>query len=1257
MRPASARALGAFALSLALTSCGAARPVAPHDPVAELRAKAAASTDGEVVGRWLLAELLSQGGDAARAREARARLDQLRHDGLYASIARAIDDGGHGRLASAADAYLDALRAARASRDENAPLVAWFSTNHLLGLRDSTTGLWDKARPTVEETLDHPGSIGWRARSELVDWWSQEAYDKAEKGVLDLAAVRYGCAKDVRLAGPFGHGAAADRRARFAAEAPGPWPLRWQPEPGRHEPPSIIKTERHGCRVESADAVPGGVYYAETFIDLPAEREAIVAVQGAFAVFVDDTKVLERDTRTWAVWPKFGVHLRLSAGRHRILARVGGAETSIRLLAPDGTPLDAKTSTDARAPYEIAAPKVISDPNVLDRFVANGEPLPVADDVARYLASFLAHVEAQDDLASVLVEPLVKDPSRATGPSLAMAAIFAEKDPIFPGSDAHDLVKELRTRAVGKDAELWWPRYWLALDDADKRGLPDAVDDVRKLADHFREVPEILSGLAQLYGRLDWRAERATALRDVAKRFPNDRSALEQVLSVLDEEGKHAEADAVAARIKQLDPDSEVDVDRALARRDYPTAIAELRRLGDRRPDRKDIADRVADVMARAGNPSEAWNRLERALEKNPLDPVARLGLADAHFAAGDHLALRKALADAILKGADTSDLAGAVELVEGMTELEPYRLDGLAIIKQYEAAHAEMEGTAARVLDYSAVWIHPDGSSRMLEHELIRVQSQEAIGQMSEQRVSPGLVLRMRVIKKDGSILEPEFVSGKPTLTMPHLEVGDYIETESITTHDGDGNFGQRYLGPHWFFREADVAYFRSEFVVISPKEKPLEIETRGEVPAPKVTDDGVVVVRRWRVDRSPAAPEEPSSAPITEFLPSVRIGWGISLDDQLKRLVDAASDELPRDPRLARVAHTIADTPQPSASGPTTEEERARRLYRWVMTNVEDGREGDGRRVIIGKSGNRLTGYLYLLRLAGISAELGVTRDKLSPPPQGPLSEAEQFDDFLLRVGDRHPIWMTVHDKFAPFGYLPSEVRGQPVYRLVSGTPKETTASDGTFDGIVYQGTGELHPDGSATLDVSEQFVGKLAIGLRSGIEQMPEAQLHDAIESRLLARALPGARLTKMTIRNQGDLDKPLVLAMQIEVPEMARRRGKDLVLVPPFPIRVSQLATLPRRQTPLLIGEPTYAQIHLALTLPKGAKVSAPASAVEVKDADRTVRVRDRQEGGAFLLDRLVDIPTGRVQPEAYPALQTFARSADEATLREIVITMP
>lgn len=1250
--------LVAATLAGATAGCSGAQAKLSTDPLAVAREKASTSTNGEVVGRWLLAEMLSQGGDTHRAEQARARLDEgelKKERGLYASLARAIYDAGHGRIESATDAFIDTLRAARASEDENAPSIAWFATNHLYGLRQSTPGLWARAKAFVEETIEDPGAIGWRARTELVDWWTSEAYAEGKADIPNLAARRYGCVDNLRLAGPFGKNAFSDRRRAFEAERPGPWPSRWRADEGVYLEPHILKVEKRGCEIDSAEATQGGIHYVETYVDLPEARDVIVAVQGAFAIWIDDALVLDRDTRTWGIWPKFGARVRLSQGRHRILARLGDSRTAIRLLAADGRPLDVPSSTDARAPYVLDAPKLLEDPNVLSRFVKDGELLDVDDDVARYVGAYLAHVEGQDDLASVLLEPMMREPSRATGQTLAMAAIYAGEDPIFQEGDAHDLLKELRERAVGKDPGLVWPRLWLILDDAEKRGLFEAVAEVKALADEYQEVPEILQGLAHLYERLGWKAERATTVRLLAERFPEHLGVLDYVRQSLEDDGRQVEADRIAEKIRRLDPESEIEIQRALGRRQYEAAIAELGRLRDLRPDRKDLEERIADAQVRAGMSRASTEVLERALEKNPLDAAARLRLADAKMAAGDPSALRNALADAILRGAMTGELADAIDLVEGTTALEPYRLDGLAIIKEYEDSHEWMAGTAARILDYGVNWVHPDGSSRMLEHEIIRIQSQEAIGRLAEHRMLPGVVLRMRVIKRDGTILEPEVVPGKPTLTMPHLEVGDYIETEHITTQPSDGQFGIRYLGPHWFFREVGIGYFRSELVVISPKDRPLQVELQGEIPPAEVSDAGAVVIHRFRVDRSPASPEEPSSPPIHEFLPTVRVGWGISLEDRLQRLVDAVGDELPEDPRLRRMALAIAD--EPTTAKAPSEEERARRLYRWVMANIEEDHENDARRVIVGKSGSRLTAYRYLLRLAGIPSEIGVTRDKLTEPPIGPFTEAESFDDFLLRVGGEKPVWMVIDDKFAPFGYLPAEVRGQPIYRLVEGLPTETTPSSGGFDGIVYEADGTLAEDGSARLEITQSFVGRLGMGLRASVEQLAEARLSDVIESRLLSRALPGAKLVELSVENQSDLDKPLVLKMTVDVPELARRRGDELVLDPPLAIQVSQLTLLPSRRTPLLVGEPTYAEVRFALKLPEGAQTKMPLISADVRNGKRRVRVSDRREGDVLILDRLVDIPSGRVETDAYPDLQSFAREADEATSAPIAITLP
>jgi cellulose synthase operon protein C len=259
---------------------------------------------------------------------------------------------------------------------------------------------------------------------------------------------------------------------------------------------------------------------------------------------------------------------------------------------------------------------------------------------------------------------------------------------------------------------------------------------------------------------------------------------------------------------------------------------------------------------------------------------------------------------------------------------------------------------------------------------------------------------------------------------------------------------------------------------------------------------------------------------------------------------------------------------------------------------------------------------------------------------------------------VTEPGPRWMLVQDKFAPYGFMPSSLRGQPAVVLKPGAPHETTPETGAPDGVTHEGTVDLHADGSATLEVEQRYEGKLAILLRSALETLPDAQLKETVEASLLPQSLPGARLVSIEVKNLGDLDAPLVLAMKLEMSSFARARPGELVVAPPFPLHLASLAALPVRETPLYISEKiaTRVAVRYRVNLPPGAHVSTALASTNAADGGRTAKVADHAEPGVLVLDRVVDLPAGRVQPGAYAAFQEFARTADSALRRDIVVTL-
>lgn len=1250
----------ASAIALGAGACASAPSARTPVELAKLRSQGKSSSNGEIVGRWLLDEMLAPGGTAKGAEEARQRIlaKKTSGDGLYAAIGSALYDETHGEPRRAAQGYIAALEQAKKSEDAAAPLVSWLATHHLVGLRGSVSNLWKNDAKRLEAVIATPGNVGWRALAELHEWSTAEALDRAEvtgDQYDTLVTGRMGCAREIRIAGPFGRGTAPDRRRAFPAER-APWPPSWPEDPSRGTVPHVLKTERHRCLTAATERTEEGIFYVETFFDSPDERDVLVAVQGAVAVWVDDVQVVDRDLRQWGVWQRFGGAVHVPKGRHRVLARIMNDAASVRLMNLDGTASKLETDTNATKPYGVNRLTVLPDPNPIAGIVSDisaGKdprlsPLFVA------LVAHAAWIDGLSDVAAASMQNLVEPKDAAAG-ALLFAAQYARNDVAFPEQVRRVNEKELYARAFAADPKLWYAEAWLILDDADQRGIVEGVEPLRKLAASLPGVPQVTEQLARVYGRLGWRAERLVVASDLARRFPDDRDALALQLTALEDDGSLEEADEVAARIKKLDPDAEIDLDRALARRDWKAAIAELRRLEKRRPDRKDLAGRIAEVLMRSGDPSAAAAQLEKALAKNPADVAARFRLADHDYARGDTSALRRALASALQAGAKGTEIREAVEILEGASLLDPYRKDGRKIIREFEAwekSGKHMDGTSARILDYAAVWVHLDGSSEMLEHEIVRMQSQEAVDKESEQKPPDGLVLRLRVIKPDGSILEPEPVAGKPTLTMPHLEVGDYFEMEHITAMPSDGGKGKRYRGPHWFFREADKGYWRSEFIVMSPKDRAVDIETIGQVPAAKTKDHGLFVERSWRVDESPPAPEEPDAPNPREFLPSVRIGWGVNLDDMLLRYVDAASEETPIDPRLVRIAREIAASSKKSSA-----DEQARALYKFVGDNLQDAQENDGRRVITGRAGSRQAAFFYLLRLLGIKGELALVKSRIAMPAAGKMSEVETYDNVVARIetgGDAR--WLTIRDKFAPFGYVPADLRGQPAIRLVPGTPRVTTPTLGAADGVQIEGRALLKEDGSATVEISQSYVGRMGIGLRAVFDRVAESKRSEFVETRLLANNLPGARLKELKMENKEDLAAPLVLRMKAEVPQLARNVGGGKLLVKQlFAVDIAQVASLPQRQTPLLLGSSSHVDVNFEILVPKTMKLPGSLPGAELRDGDRSVVVRDAVDGNALRLVRVVDIPAGRVQPGVdYARFVKFTQAADDLLAREIAI---
>jgi hypothetical protein len=83
----------------------------------------------------------------------------------------------------------------------------------------------------------------------------------------------------------------------------------------RGSTPHVLSVNQTRCLAQADEQVQEGIFYVESFFRTRGERELIVAVQGAVAVWIDGALVLSRSPREWGSWQRFGAHVSVSDGR------------------------------------------------------------------------------------------------------------------------------------------------------------------------------------------------------------------------------------------------------------------------------------------------------------------------------------------------------------------------------------------------------------------------------------------------------------------------------------------------------------------------------------------------------------------------------------------------------------------------------------------------------------------------------------------------------------------------------------------------------------------------------------------------------------------------------------------------------------------------------------------------------------------------------------------------------------------------------
>jgi hypothetical protein len=534
------------------------------------------------------------------------------------------------------------------------------------------------------------------------------------------------------------------------------------------------------------------------------------------------------------------------------------------------------------------------------------------------------------------------------------------------------------------------------------------------------------------------------------------------------------------------------------------------------------------------------------------------------------------------------------------------------------------------------------DGTSVVVRHWIAELRTKDALDAFGELRVDDNEVLvRLRVVKADGRIVEPERHAGVDDVSLPGLAPGDIVEYLSFSadSHARDGGA--------WETRSlvrATPAISRS-YVVEVPfalaRNRQLRVLVENGASPPSISTTGPPGRERTRyvfaVDNAAPLLDEPGSVDRLESEPQG--GVAIDVDDEVfrRRRAQPFFRNARVDPWLRDVAALVA--------GRGTEAERAQRLFRFVAQSVVAADSpADAVQVLAVGRGQRQPLFHALARAAGIDVRALGVHPVLELERRIPHVRA--YPIVLTEVTtDGEPHIAAFLDGGAQWDGLAPWFGDAETLDLADGTrgtldPRHVSrdASEVVVDlGVVDDAAGRRLA-GTVAVRLPPWMAGQV----RPVLRKIPEARFAELFES-ALAASLPGVKATRVTTPGLATEARPLALVANVEVPLTTSTvrlehlfAGGALAafrLAPP----VASFATVADRHRALAVAAGSE-RLVVRLRLPeRGAFVEIPP-AVTVTAGPFSLRQRSAVDDRNLTFERELERKTARVTPAAWPGVR-------------------
>ncbi len=1068
-----------------------------------------------------------------------------------------------------------------------------------------------------------PERFSWPARLILAEIDDRVARRRGDPVILSRAALRSGCVGRAQLLGTLGKLPHLDLEIDAA-------------------PQGLSRDlAASGCRL-LLPALEG-----EAGVRALAAEFKIPVPGGEYVVVLDHSgpASLRVDGGSWQrhLAPDVGgsraaaVAFRLAPGVHRMELRVGtyGTATDFALLVFARTPLPSLSAPSGG----FARVALLADAVIAQRVGDQDRAL----DLATHLAADIPFA-----------------------PGLLAAADILASDTTRPSGMARESARALLRQAVANDPKL--ARAWrqLAVFELDDDKAGEAVQDAERAV---AAAPQWTPGLLTL---ADAQRERGFD-RDAQKTLARAVTTLDQAhpagaCLVWEAAYRNAQRRAkvdderiFANAANACDAMSEVALQDVRLRGDVAGLEAGLRRRLSVGLDRARFRADLAAVLLARGQKPEAIAELEALSQEAPRDATAWVRRADVLIAGGDRDQGVAVLAQAALRQPTNTEIRHAMRALGLASPLAEFRRDASERIAAFDRSKRRYDAPAVMILDRTVERVFPSGARATLTHNIVRVQSKDAIDRWGEVAVPEGAeVLAVRTRKSDGTVREPEDISGKATISAPELAIGDCVEWETLEFHEPVEAWSPGFLSERFYFQSLELPLDRSEYWIVAPAGMALDVDRRASAPRAVAENfPGGLTLTKFEAEQMPQLFAERAAVPVIEWIPSVRISSGVTMARWTRALQEQLLGVTRANAEVRQVARTIV------AGIPGDRVAVASAIARWVTEHIETaGDLFEPATVTLARGrGNRAALMVALARAAGLSAHIVLARSRALVPQDAPVVPQE-LDDFAEILVNLDGVMVDPRLRRAPSGYLLPALNAAPGIGIGSRAATRTRGTVADSRSVylwLRVGTG-----GAASGTVVERLFGWPAIEWAEIQERAggDRAKLRQEFEQRWLGQQFSGARLVDLSLVSLPGPRGGMDVRYTFTHPQLAMPNSGELRLLPTFfraqPGR--RYASEESRKTAIALGFDVPLDLLARIDGPAGSKISDAGRSGDVGFGDpatSAARFIERREGrgGTVILRRQSRLPLVRIAPAEYPGLANRLRQVDATEQGEIRFALP